>query len=520
MVKNIVICSDGTGNTATKGRGTNVFKIFEGIDTNGHLQNNRLPRQIGFYDDGVGTEQLKTLKLLGGAIGWGLSRNIKELYADLVRSYELGDRIYLFGYSRGAFTVRTLAGFVGTCGILRRDQFKTDAALRDAVRHAYREYRRAYWPEYLRHFFHRGDREQSAAAFRQQHSLVDPQHAPGGKVPIEFIGVWDTVDAVGLPFDHLADFINNFIYRFKFPDHRLGEHVRKACHALSIDDERKAFHPLLWDGASAAPERIEQVWFPGVHSNVGGGQPKQGMALVALDWMMHKAEASGLRFIDFDRAYVREHKNPNDKLFDSRGGLKAYYRYSPRDIGAMCDAAHIAPKLHESAIDRILQGTDGYAPGNFPTKLEFVATPGTPETLVQLSNAVSATLTEYGSLLSHTRMLITLRRFAHHALFAITVVALYFILRSGRMSLFDLTSFIGLLKAGKLLLLHYKPILIFLAVFYGLGQLGQYLMNRVFSEFWHSLVSRIQAGLPKPIAHPPTEDKPSWFTKLTRLGSS
>ena len=87
MHKNIVICSDGTGNTAVKGRGTNVFKLYEAVDMLGHLSDRALSSQIAFYDDGVGTEELKPLKLLGGALGWGLSRNVRELYAALVRSY-------------------------------------------------------------------------------------------------------------------------------------------------------------------------------------------------------------------------------------------------------------------------------------------------------------------------------------------------------------------------------------------------------------------------------------------------
>jgi uncharacterized protein (DUF2235 family) len=114
--RNIVICSDGTGNSADKNRGTNVFKLNEAIDLNGHLTDPAKTPQIAFYDDGVGTETFKPLKLLGGASGWGLSRNDKELYEALVRSYNPGDRIFLFGFSRGAFTVRTLGGFITACG--------------------------------------------------------------------------------------------------------------------------------------------------------------------------------------------------------------------------------------------------------------------------------------------------------------------------------------------------------------------------------------------------------------------
>ena len=118
MAKNIVICSDGTGNTTSKGRGTNVFKLFEAVDVHGHRSNPGLTRQVAFYDDGVGTEPWKPVRLLTGALGLGLSRNVKELYADLARAYEPDDQIYLFGFSRGAFTVRTLAGLIAFCGII------------------------------------------------------------------------------------------------------------------------------------------------------------------------------------------------------------------------------------------------------------------------------------------------------------------------------------------------------------------------------------------------------------------
>ena len=150
MPKNIIICSDGTGNTAIKNRGTNVFKLFEAIDLNGHRIDPLLDPQVAFYDDGVGTETFLPLKLLGGAFGFGLAKNVRNLYMDLVRVYDPGDtntpadRIYLFGFSRGAFTVRTLAGLIAKCGVLDRDKLGTTDALRKAVRKAYSTYRRSY----------------------------------------------------------------------------------------------------------------------------------------------------------------------------------------------------------------------------------------------------------------------------------------------------------------------------------------------------------------------------------------
>ncbi len=126
MAKNIVICSDGTGNRDIKGRGTNVFKLFEAVDTNGHRLDPMLRPQVAFYDDGVGTSNFLPLKLAGGAFGYGLGRNVRQLYKELIRIYDPGDRIYLFGFSRGAFTARTLAGFITTCGLLNPKKLKSN----------------------------------------------------------------------------------------------------------------------------------------------------------------------------------------------------------------------------------------------------------------------------------------------------------------------------------------------------------------------------------------------------------
>ena len=284
MSKNIVICSDGTGNSAIKGRGTNVFKLFEAIDLNGHKTRPELTPQVALYDDGVGTEDFKPLKIFAGATGFGLSRNVKQLYKELVRIYDPGDRIFLFGFSRGAFTVRTLVGLIAACGILDVEKLQTADDLDEAVNDTYRVYRKSYRTALAKLFLGKPDNS-LIANFKSKNCLAC-------EVPIAFMGVWDTVDAVGLPF-HLSDFINMVFYRFKFRDHKLSKLVKHACHALAIDDERHSFHPILWDEGEEDAGRIEQVWFAGAHSNVGGGYPKQGMSLVALEWMMRKAECTG-----------------------------------------------------------------------------------------------------------------------------------------------------------------------------------------------------------------------------------
>jgi hypothetical protein len=371
MSKNIVICSDGTGNSAIKGRGTNVFKLFEAIDLNGHKTRPELTPQVALYDDGVGTEDFRPLKIFAGATGYGLSRNVKQLYKELVRIYDPGDRIFLFGFSRGAFTVRTLVGLIAACGILDVKKLQTADDLDGAVNDTYRMYRKSYRTALAKVLF--GEPDTSLIPrFRSEHCLAC-------EVPIAFMGVWDTVDAVGLPF-HLSDFINLVFYRFKFRDHRLSKLVKHACHALAIDDERHSFHPILWDEEEEDAGRIEQVWFAGAHSNVGGGYPKHGMSLVALEWMMRKAERTGgkgegLRLLATDRALYYDHANVDDKLYDPRSGLGIFYRWKVRDIAKICRMHHAKPAVHLSVLERIAHGTDDYAPGNLPSNANVVITP-------------------------------------------------------------------------------------------------------------------------------------------------
>lgn len=138
MSKNIILLSDGTGNSNIKNRGTNVFKTYEAIDYN---KQHGAKEQVAFYDDGVGTQDFKPLKIMGGAFGWGLARNVRNLYKHLAQVYVPGDKIYLFGFSRGAFTVRTLAGLIASNGILDIGKYPTDDALELAVLQLYEAYR-------------------------------------------------------------------------------------------------------------------------------------------------------------------------------------------------------------------------------------------------------------------------------------------------------------------------------------------------------------------------------------------
>jgi len=513
-VKNIIICSDGTGNSTIKGRGTNVFKLFETVDLVGHRTNPDLTPQLAFYDDGVGTEDFKPLKVFAGMTGFGLSRNVKQLYKELVRVYDPGDRIYLFGFSRGAFTVRTLAGLITACGMIDASRCETARSLEQAVRNAYKAYRHRYRTEVAKLL--RGDPDASITArFRKAYCLED-------ETTITFIGVWDTVDAVGLPF-HIADVINLVFYRFKFPDRALSKLVERACQALAIDEERQSFSPLLWQETPNDGKRIEQVWFAGAHSNVGGGYPKQGMSLVPFEWIMGKAEESGLRFLGSDRASYREHVNVDDKLYDPRAGLGVFYRWKPRDIVQMCHEGSVCPKIHLSALERIARGTEDYAPGNLPHDSKVIITPtgerDKDEALSERAREVEAVLGSQpsggASLLSRVESEIVVGHISYYLYVLVCVIVVIaasapegaatliwpwrLLMNAGRLITYiatlQLSAIIGSLKH----LVASPSLVASLAggfmTSYLLALFADRRMSAVFSQFWHKVQPKLRLAL-------------------------
>lgn len=500
--KNIVICADGTGNTAVKGRGTNVFKLYEAIDQAGHRFNGNLIPQIALYDDGVGTETVRWLALITGAFGWGLSRNVKQLYAELARVYTPGDKIYLFGFSRGAFTVRTLAGLVHTCGVLDVAGYDSNAALEGAVRDAYKEYRQHYNSWLTRLFVKTKTLDNERIVdLRKRFSVAVPEFAAdqGPGRLIEFIGVWDTVDAVGLPVA-AAEFVNTWIYNFKFPDRILNSSVAHACHALALDEEREAFQPVLWNQSKTPdPERIEQVWFAGVHSNVGGGYPRQGMSLSALDWMMHRAEQHGLRFVPADRLSYRYHGDVDDKMYDSRAGVGVFYRWKPRDVEALCQANGITPKLHRSVFERIARNTDGYAPGSVPPCLTVVSKSAPVAVTDEIKRLVEAQHAGGQSLVRQEGAAQVIGRTSYR-LFVysvvvtalLTVAAFYRDATAGTVAWTDVArNLAGDLVSSKWLamllqtLWRYPWLGILLVVSFLMALYVDNRLDRVYSEFWH-----------------------------------
>jgi uncharacterized protein (DUF2235 family) len=297
-VRQLVVCCDGTNNTLTGGqRDTNVLLLFE------QLSRQPIGNQRLYYDPGVGSpdglpatglfEPLVQMaeRAISLAIGRGIYENIGQAYLFLCREYRRGDQIWLFGFSRGAFTVRAVAGMVHMFGLVRPEHEPLLPTLL-RIYFAAAEDNLGMWTkltEGLRRILRGGRKPPSRKALAEQVRLnfTDPD---GRVAPVHFTGVWDTVESVGVR--GLRKSISN---KALMQGKRLV-HVR---HALSLDEHRYAFLPRYYEDRVLDPgQTLAQVWFRGVHSDVGGGAafaPQAGLSRIALDWMVAEADAAGLR---------------------------------------------------------------------------------------------------------------------------------------------------------------------------------------------------------------------------------
>ena len=455
MSKNIVLLSDGTGNSSAKLFKTNVWRLFQILDLSDPA------RQIVFYDDGVGTSSFKVFAALGGIFGFGLKRNVIDIYSFCCRNYAPGDRIYGFGFSRGAFTIRVVAGLIALEGLV--PYTGDEAALARYAADAYRAYRRRF---NITKGLVTPLRNLAIAASR----LNAESEASRNSTRIARLKSRRFISSVfGIPSMRTADQSRKCRApsttasgRYPCRDRFLNAKVHRACHALSIEDERDAFRPVIWDeryvrgtavvqghdkqnwlfgidydprddaakAADPAPhlrtnlppvdrERISQVWFTGVHTDIGGGYPQDGLSHVTLDWMLDRAEAYGLKYSAFQRQHICDPQiNPFDKLNDSRKGFAGYYRYKPRNLKEFYEAPPYKPSfsadiaamwrllrnqkdpqkeiladlhpsmaqsvlpppqatMHESVFKRIKSGTDRYVPVVMPARYKFTDKAGT-----------------------------------------------------------------------------------------------------------------------------------------------
>ena len=327
----VLIFSDGTGQRGVRDdadmpemagvavKNTNVFQIYFAADGR--------PEFETYYDAGLGApaeggnDWSRTLRnWWSKATGWGITANIVDCYEALMMRWQPGMKIGLFGFSRGAYTVRCLGGVLSTCGVATRVDgapVPKDEAGPGAKR------RRAIAEEAVAAYKIKSAQERAAAgrAFAQR-------HASEPRVP-EVIGVFDTVKALGVP--GVMNAVNP--WRHEFHDNELSSRVHVGLHALSIDENRKTFEPVLWNDpdaeAVAKGQVIEQVWFPGVHSDIGGGYEDGRLADLALQWMLARAEAlAGLRI----PLSVSIQENLLGPAHDERTGMGVLWRPGERTI--------------------------------------------------------------------------------------------------------------------------------------------------------------------------------------------
>lgn len=309
MPKKLIICADGTWNKQDEtDQGhpcpTNVVKIARAL----RQSDDQGVPQVVHYESGVGTDWGFSVR--GGALGRGIWMNILDCYRFLVLNYAKGDAIYLFGFSRGAFTVRSLAGLIRNSGILARGHEAHEQTAIDL----YRDYDPKTTPD-----------SEICRKFREEH-CCQPQ--PG----IEFLGVWDTVGALGIPgMDGSFRYLKGLDWQFHDP--ALSASIKTARHALAIHEHRTSFVPTLWEQKPGMPpEQLAQVWFTGAHSDVGGGYPEHELSDVALEWMVGEARKAGL---EFGMDAIPDFKpNPLGETHDSLGTFSkvlSFFRGEGRD---------------------------------------------------------------------------------------------------------------------------------------------------------------------------------------------
>jgi uncharacterized protein (DUF2235 family) len=400
--RKLVIFADGTGN-AFSTQESNVWRLYEALDRT-------KTDQVAYYIKGVGTAGWKPFALFDGATGIGVPSNVRTLYRFLSWNWQPGDHIYIFGFSRGAFAARTLAGMIASQGLMPAvidGQGVSHAEMARNAKAAWRAYRRGsvtwrdVWPTVT---LARGGRDAllwlwqetggRLLGHRRYSDLLgkrkeqDDRLAGGDvrserrrdNVHIEFLGLFDTVEAFGVPIEELRVAIDYVIWPISFRNGKPSPKVKRVRHALSLDDERKTFHPLRFerevvpglDGkesiSAAEQERIKEVWFAGVHSDVGGGYPDGNLSYVPMTWMASQVEGpDGLRFQDGQIDHFRAYQSAIGPVHDSRAGTAVVYRYSPRSIESdLKDGG--PPVVHHSVVQRMLNGCDNYAPVTLPAK--------------------------------------------------------------------------------------------------------------------------------------------------------
>lgn len=369
MSKSIVFFADGTWNGTDVDENedgtpeqTNVLRLYHSVEGEESLSSLRLqneaekiaigttsiPIQVSKYLHGVGDSRNPIKKVLGGAFGSGIVSRIVRGYTFISRNYEVGDKIYLIGFSRGAYTVRALAGMIAKAGLLNYKAI----GLTDSDADKARAYKRGLyvWAYYRQQREQNLARRAVSAAWR---GIFERGTAVGEEqmitnVPIEAVGVWDTVGSLGIPIYGKQD---KRIDLFGFADMDLNKKVNFGFHAMALDEHRVDFCPTLWTDRDG----IEQVWFAGAHADIGGGYPEIELSDLALKWMADRLADAGLKLRS--TAKFGASGKADGKWHDSYDAFP--YRKKPRFFREVPSNA----KLHKSVNDRQILKAD-YKPVN------------------------------------------------------------------------------------------------------------------------------------------------------------
>lgn len=373
-MKKIAIFIDGTWNRPDAEHPTNVLRLSRAVM---HSDANGLPQQV-IYSPGVGSGRgnnwlgRKMDRLLGGALGWGLTDIIEEAYRNLVFCYEPGDEIFIFGFSRGGFAARSLAGLIRSCGIApRRHLHRIPEAMARYISRA-----RDTHPEDPKSYEFRADFAPYTATSDNEFQWRRGRGDEAIRLTIPYLGIWDTVKALGLP--AFAPFASAFNAQYQFHDDKLSSSVLSARHAIAMDEHRKTFPALPWgnievlngeeDGeTSGSVPSYLQMWFPGDHGSVGGGGHRVGISSVTLAWIAQGAEAAGLRLSWDEIDRVAPRFDPvNEKLRN---------KFGPTGLGALLNAVKAQrdgpPEVRDvsvAAFDRFMRD-----PGYRPEQMKTVA---------------------------------------------------------------------------------------------------------------------------------------------------
>lgn len=349
--KKLIVCCDGTWIDSDNGElvnnGTwlspnwevqdpsNVTRIGRAIP----CEDSHFRPQIVFYQAGVGSGPSMVEKLVGGGTGAGLSENVREAYCFLANNYTHGDLIFLTGFSRGAFTARSIAALIGSVGLLGKHAMQHFYRVFEDFEHAGVEDCKVTLMNEIPNFNIKMPSAKDSALKRRDDYLDAylaelKRHGLTREVEIQAIGVWDTVGALGVPTTALlqrlglpAFLTNPFTcqHPYRFADTCIGPHIKHAFQALALDERRDSFSPAVWERPyKCSTTVLKQVWFPGVHSNVGGSYDDAGLADISLAWMMSELEKAGL---EFDEEYLHAQWLDNGKEYPAKAHSTHHHKH-------------------------------------------------------------------------------------------------------------------------------------------------------------------------------------------------